>query len=126
MSAVLVLGLAGCSASAAEPTEAQMKEAMEYAINHPPGIKVSDPGKITFFKKEACDEPTKQGYNCTFDGVGLGAPGADSDRGLIACLTLSVDIDIVAAGGDRKGRLPPPRLRRICRCSGLALQPRPR
>ena len=64
---VLALGLAGCSARAAEPTEAQMKEAMEYAINHPPGITVTEPGKITFFKKEACDEPTKQGYNCTFE-----------------------------------------------------------
>src|SRR5579863_7547110 len=62
-----ILGLVGCSARAAEPSEAQMKEAMEYAINHPPGEKVSDPGKITFFKKEACDEPTKQGYSCTFD-----------------------------------------------------------
>ena len=62
----LAVGLAACSAGAAEPTEAQMKDAMEYAVNHPPGITVTEPGKITFFKKEACDEPTKQGYDCTF------------------------------------------------------------
>ena len=62
-----VLGLVGCSARASEPSEAQMKEAMEYAINHPPGVTVTEPGKIKFFKKEACDEPTKQGYSCTFE-----------------------------------------------------------
>src|ERR1700729_4269915 len=64
---IVALGLASCSAAAGEPSEAQMKEAMEYAINHPPGITVTEPGKITFFKKEASDEPTKQGYNCTFE-----------------------------------------------------------
>jgi hypothetical protein len=62
----VALGLASCSAAASEPSEAQMKEAMEYAINHPPGITVTEPGKITFFKKEACDAPTPQGYGCTF------------------------------------------------------------
>jgi hypothetical protein len=44
-----------------------MKEAMEYAINHPPGATVSDPAKIAYFKKEVCDEPTKAGYSCSFD-----------------------------------------------------------
>lgn len=63
---VLAFGLVSCSASASEPSEGQMKDAMEYAVNHPPGITVSEPGKITFFKKEACDEPTKQGYSCSF------------------------------------------------------------
>ena len=50
-----------------EPSEAQMKEAMDYAMNHPPGEKVSDPIKIVFFKKEACDNPTPQGFRCTFE-----------------------------------------------------------
>jgi hypothetical protein len=40
---------------------------MLYAMNHPPGDTVSDPITIKFFKKEACDNPTPQGYNCTFD-----------------------------------------------------------
>jgi hypothetical protein len=44
-----------------------MKEAMLYAMNHPPGIKNSEPITIKFFKKEACDNPTPMGYNCRFD-----------------------------------------------------------
>jgi hypothetical protein len=60
----VAFGLTGCGQS--EPSEAQMKEAMEYYLNHPPGVQVSDPVKIAFFKKEACNEPTPQGYNCTF------------------------------------------------------------
>jgi hypothetical protein len=64
-SAVLALGIAGCGGTS-EPSEAQMKDAMEYALNHPPGVKNSDPIKISFFKKEACDNPTPQGYRCTF------------------------------------------------------------
>jgi hypothetical protein len=65
---VVALGLAGCGASeASEPSEAQMKDAMLYAMNHPPGEPAGDPITIKFFKKEACDKPTPQGYNCTFD-----------------------------------------------------------
>jgi hypothetical protein len=65
----LAFGLSGCGAAAGggEPSEPQMKEAMLYAMNHPPGETVSDPIKITFFKKEACDNPTPKGYNCSFD-----------------------------------------------------------
>ena len=64
---VVALGLSGCGAAAAEePSEAQMKDAMLYAMNHPPGITVSDAVTISFFKKEACDAPTPQGYSCTF------------------------------------------------------------
>src|SRR5215471_15423345 len=37
-----------------EPTEVQMRDAMLYTMNHPPGIKVSDPVTIRFFKKETC------------------------------------------------------------------------
>src|SRR5271168_3545594 len=59
------LGLAGCGGGS-EPSEAQMKDAMLEAMNHPPGEKVSDPVTITFFKKEACDNPTPQGFDCTF------------------------------------------------------------
>ena len=63
----LALGLASCGGARSEPSEAQMKEAMEYAMNHPPGGPVGDPIKIVFFKKEACDDPTPQGFRCTFD-----------------------------------------------------------
>ena len=35
----LAFGMSGCGAAAAqEPSEAQMKEAALYAINHPPGM----------------------------------------------------------------------------------------
>ena len=68
LSAATVLVLAACgAATAAEPTEAQMKEAMLYAMNHPPGEPAGDPITIKFFHKEACDNPTPQGYNCTFE-----------------------------------------------------------
>ncbi|HYK18018.1 MAG TPA: hypothetical protein VEV37_08350 [Bryobacteraceae bacterium] len=51
-----------------EPTEVQMRDAMLYTMNHPPGIKVSDPVTIRFFKKETCEaKPTAQGYHCKFD-----------------------------------------------------------
>lgn len=96
LGAAVGMGLAGCGAvGGQEPTEAQMKEAMLYEMNHPPGYTVSDPVTIKFFKKEACDKPTPQGYNCTFDvqvaSANLGAsmynniPGAffykDKDSG---------------------------------------------
>jgi hypothetical protein len=64
---VLAFELVGCNGGASEPTEAQMKDAMVNAMNHPPGETVSDPVTITFFKKEACDKQTPQGYRCTFD-----------------------------------------------------------
>jgi hypothetical protein len=66
LSTVLAFGLVGCGGAGSEPSEAQMKNAMEHAMNHPPGETVVDPVKITFFKKEACDNPTPQGYKCTF------------------------------------------------------------
>ena len=63
-----VIMLFGCtSAGGAEPSESQMREAALFAINHPPGVSNSDPITIKFFKKEACDHPTPQGYNCRFD-----------------------------------------------------------
>lgn len=63
-----VIMLFGCtSAAGAEPSESQMREAALFAINHPPGVTNSDPITIKFFKKEACDNPTPQGYNCRFD-----------------------------------------------------------
>ncbi len=68
LGSMLALALCACgTAVAGEPTEAQMKEAMLYAMNHPPGEPAGDPITITFFKKEACDNPTPKGYNCTFD-----------------------------------------------------------
>ncbi len=92
----LILGVWGCTPAAAqEPTEAEMKDALLYAMNHPPGVTVSDPVSITFFKKEACDAPTGQGYHCTYDlqvssrnqlaGMWANVPGGffyrDKDRG---------------------------------------------
>ena len=44
-----------------------MKDAMLFAMNHPPGEPAGAPITIKFFKKEACDNPTPQGYHCTFD-----------------------------------------------------------
>jgi hypothetical protein len=65
---LLMSGLAACGAGGSEPSEAQMREGMLYAMNHPPGIKVSDPITIKFFKKEACEaKPSAQGFHCTFD-----------------------------------------------------------
>jgi hypothetical protein len=65
---VLAFAISACGGAAAqEPSEAQMKEAMLYAMNHPPGEPAGDPITITFFKKEACDSPTPKGYNCSFD-----------------------------------------------------------
>jgi len=64
---LLAIELTGCTASAAEPSESEMKDAMLYAMNHPPDVTVTDPVTIKSFKKEACDEPTPQGYRCTFD-----------------------------------------------------------
>jgi hypothetical protein len=62
------LSFGGCGAAgSSEPSESQMKEAMLYAMNHPPGIQVSDPVTIKFFKKEACEAPTPMGFNCHFD-----------------------------------------------------------
>jgi hypothetical protein len=62
---ILALGVASCGGGS-EPSESQMKDAMEYAMNHPPGEPAGDPITITFFKKEACDNPTPQGFKCTF------------------------------------------------------------
>jgi hypothetical protein len=68
--AIIALSIwaSGCgSAKASEPSESQMKDAMLFQMNHPPGVTVSDPVTIKFFKKEACQNPTPQGYNCSFD-----------------------------------------------------------
>jgi hypothetical protein len=65
LSTVLAFGLVGCGGTS-EPSEGQMKDAMDYAMNHPPGEPAGDPIKIVFFQKEACDAPTPQGYKCTF------------------------------------------------------------
>jgi hypothetical protein len=64
----LAFGLLGCGGGAGtEPSEAQMKDAMDFAMNHPPGEPAGEPIKVIFFKKEACDNPTPQGFRCTFD-----------------------------------------------------------
>ncbi|HEY0802973.1 MAG TPA: hypothetical protein VGD54_19210 [Steroidobacteraceae bacterium] len=66
----LAFGVAACGAAAAEePSESQMKEAMLYAINHPPGITNSEPITIKSFKKEGCENPTPRGYSCGFDVI---------------------------------------------------------
>jgi hypothetical protein len=66
MSIILGLSLTGCVA-VSEPSEAEMKEAMFFAMNHPPGIPKVEPITIKFFKKEACNKPNEQGFHCTFD-----------------------------------------------------------
>jgi hypothetical protein len=65
----MAIALCACGGSGAghEPSEGDMKDAMLEAMNHPPGVTVSDPVTIKFFKKEACDAPTAQGFRCTFD-----------------------------------------------------------
>jgi hypothetical protein len=63
----MAFGLSGFGGAGAEPSEAEMKDAMLNQMNHPPGETVPDPIKIVFFKKEACDAPTPQGFRCTFD-----------------------------------------------------------
>ena len=62
LSSVLAFGFVACG-GASEPSEAQMKDAMDYAMNHPPGEPAGEPIKIIFFKKEACDAPTPQGFH---------------------------------------------------------------
>jgi hypothetical protein len=65
--AVAALAITACSAAVAEePSEAQMKDAMLYKMNHPAGITNSEPITIKFFKKEGCDAPTPRGTNCFF------------------------------------------------------------
>ena len=66
LSFAVIVGACGSSAGS-EPSEPQMREAALYAINHPPGMANADAITIKFFKKEACDSPTPQGYNCRFD-----------------------------------------------------------
>ena len=61
---VLAVGLAGCNGG--EPSESQMKDAMNNFLNHPPDGSVGDPINVAKFAKGACDKPTPQGYNCTF------------------------------------------------------------
>ena len=64
---VAILAFTGCSAaSAEEPSEAQMRDAMLYEMNHPAGIVNSEPVTIKFFKKQGCDAPTPRGINCFF------------------------------------------------------------
>ena len=64
--AVAGCGLAGCGGGS-EPSEGQMKDALLYWCNHnPDGTPVAEKVTAKFFKKEACDDPTKQGFHCTF------------------------------------------------------------
>ena len=57
--AAATLILVGCAASAEEPSESQMKEAMLNEMNHPEGTtKPAAPVTIKFFKKQGCDAPT--------------------------------------------------------------------
>lgn len=70
LSTILALGLSGCDGSGSEPSEAQMKDAMLDAMNHPPGIIVSGPVKITSFKKGACDNLIPQSLRLHVHGKG--------------------------------------------------------
>jgi hypothetical protein len=70
LGAAIVCGISACGAAgAAEPSESQMKDAMLYAMNHPPGGGNSEPITIKSFKKEGCENPTPRGYSCGFDVV---------------------------------------------------------
>lgn len=62
------LGLVGCGGGAgSEPTETQMRDGFLYWCNHnPDGTPVAQQVKAKLFKKEACDNPTNQGFHCTF------------------------------------------------------------
>jgi hypothetical protein len=67
LSAAAVMMLAACSASAEEPSESQMKEAMLRQLNEPVGdTKNAAPITIKNFKKQGCDAPTPRGVNCFF------------------------------------------------------------
>ena len=64
----VVAALAACgSAAGGEPSEAEMREAALYLMNHPPGVTNVEPISIKYFKKEACNAPTGQGYYCTYE-----------------------------------------------------------
>ena len=63
----VAFGLTGCSGGGSEPSEAEMKDAMLFEMNHPPGVTNAAPITITFFKKEACNKPNEQGSHCTFE-----------------------------------------------------------
>jgi hypothetical protein len=68
LAAIAVIGFTACSGSGSEPSESDMKDAMLQEMNHPPGDTTAGaPITITFFKKEACDPATAQGFHCTFD-----------------------------------------------------------
>ena len=43
---IFTLGLVGCGGGGSEPSEAEMRDAMLNAMNHPPGETVSDPIEI--------------------------------------------------------------------------------
>jgi len=64
---ISAFGLTGCFGGGSEPSETEMKNAMLYTMNHPPGITNAEPITITFFKKEACNKPNEQGFHCTFE-----------------------------------------------------------
>lgn len=61
------IGFAGCGGNS-EPSESQMRDAFLYWCNHnADGSQVPEKVTAKLFKKEACDNPTKQGFHCTFD-----------------------------------------------------------
>jgi|SRR5580704_4269135 hypothetical protein len=64
---IAAFGLTGCVGGGSEPSEAEMKDAMLFMMNHPPGMTNAAPITIKFFKKEACDKPNEQGFHCTFE-----------------------------------------------------------
>jgi hypothetical protein len=68
LGAALIFAVGGCGGGgSSEPSESQMKDALDNEMNHPPGEAAGEPITITFFKKEACDAATPQGFRCTFD-----------------------------------------------------------
>jgi hypothetical protein len=68
-SAAAVLGLAGCM-GAAEPSEGEMKQAVQNYINQDLGANGTGENaidaKISEFKKGTCQKPDATGVTCTF------------------------------------------------------------
>jgi hypothetical protein len=64
---ISALGLTGCFGGGSEPSEAEMKDAMLYMMNHPRDVPNAAPITIASFKKEACNKPNEQGFHCTFE-----------------------------------------------------------
>lgn len=68
LAAALAFGLSDFGAAiGGEPSEAQMKEAMLYAMNHPPGGNRRRSNHDQLFQKGGSRQSEPERYNCSFD-----------------------------------------------------------